>query len=330
MMENSKVVSIIVPIYNVGKYLEKCITSILDQTYQNIEVVLINDGSTDDSDDICKKYKEVDNRIKYISKENGGIASTRNVGISAVTGDYICFVDGDDYIEKNMIEVLVSAMIEDNADIVTCGHYRDINEEIVEDSITDENILVDKDEALFDLLSDIKIRSYLWGKIFKKELFEGIYFEDGRVFEDTLIMYQLFEKAEKVKYLKDVLYHYVIRSGSITDETDVTKREAIYEEMVYSYKMRSEHFKYNEILYKASLTRLCYSIFEYIGIEIKYGNTKQIKEEKRYLRAIFSDVMHNQYIEKKIKVFILIYLLPNSILKFYLNHISNSYKAKNG
>lgn len=208
-------ISIVVPIYNVEKYLRKCIDSILNQTYHNLEIILVNDGSTDSSGDICNEYKNKDERIVVIHQENKGMSSARNAGIEIATGQYIGFVDSDDYIEKDMYERLFQNIIDYNADIAICGFVFEENNKIVSKNFTNNVEVFDKATALEELLKDRKIHSYVWNKLFKRELWNDAKFKLGVAFEDIDIMYKLFKKANKIIYINSLEYYYVQRSTSI-------------------------------------------------------------------------------------------------------------------
>ena len=179
-----KLVSIIVPVYNVEKYLSKCIDSILAQTYKNLEIILVDDGSKDNSGTICDEYSKKDKRIKIIHKPNGGISDVRNHGLKIATGDYIGFVDSDDYIAEDMFETLVSLLEKNDADISIVSFYEYYNGKLIGVRENENVEIMNKVEAIKELLIDRKIQSYTWNKLFKKELFDGLQFPVGKNFED--------------------------------------------------------------------------------------------------------------------------------------------------
>ena len=216
MEENNRLISIIVPIYNVEKYLSKCIESLLNQTYTNIEILLVNDGSTDNSKKICEQFKGKDSRIKLINKENGGLSDARNKGLQKSIGKYITFVDSDDYVEKNYIETLYSLITKFNSEIaiadfrVIKGDKQKIKEkDIKEYCITSEKAI---DEMLYSDFYYISACS----KLYKKELFENVEFPKGKMFEDVGTTYKLIIKANKIACTNKKIYNYVIRNNSIT------------------------------------------------------------------------------------------------------------------
>ncbi len=230
-------ISVIVPVYNVEKYLERCIDSILKQTYSDLEILLIDDGSSDNSGKICDEYAKKDNRIKVIHKKNGGISDVRNVGIENAKGDYIGFVDSDDYIADDMFETLYKLSNENNADISIVSFYEMYNGKLI--GVRDDKTLtkMDKQEALKELLIDTNIQSYMWNKLFKKELFDNLRFPLGKNFEDIATVLLIFERANKVVLLQDPKYYYLRRDDSIvghrTNKTYLDYLEVVYDKYLY-------------------------------------------------------------------------------------------------
>ena len=210
-----ELISIIVPVYNVEKYIEKCIQSIIDQTYKNIEIILVDDGSTDNSGNMCDDFKMKDNRIKVIHKKNGGLSDARNAGMKIATGEYIGFVDSDDYIAKDMFETLYSLNKKYNSEISIVSFYEIYKGKVIGVRDSKELKQYTKTEAMRELLIDTNIQSYAWNKLFKRELFEGLEFPTNKNFEDIATTLLLFEKANKVVLLEDPKYYYVRRDDSI-------------------------------------------------------------------------------------------------------------------
>ncbi len=213
-----KDISIIVPAYNAEKYLEKCLESLVNQTKKNIEIIVINDGSTDDTEKIILKFKErYPEMIKYFFQENSGQSVARNVGIEMAEGKYIAFVDSDDYVSERMFEVLYNKAIEKNFDIVASdvnSIYPKKNVE-VSSGIRFESVDLTRNEKS-ELLRNMY--AVVWNKIYKKELFEKkkILFEPGLWFEDVLFLYELIPYIKSIGFVEDVLYQYVQRENSVT------------------------------------------------------------------------------------------------------------------
>ena len=210
-----ELISIIVPVYYVEEYIEKCVESIINQTYKNIEIILVDDGATDNSGKICDELGKRDSRIKIIHKANGGLSDARNAGLKIAKGEYIGFVDSDDYIAKDMFETLYNLNKKYNSEISIVSFYEIYKGKVigVRDSKNLEELT--KIEAIRELLIDTNIQSYAWNKLFKKELFDGLEFPTNKNFEDIATTLLLFEKANKVVLLEDPKYYYVRRDNSI-------------------------------------------------------------------------------------------------------------------
>ncbi len=212
-------ISIIIPVYNVESYLRRCIESVQGQTYHNIDIILVDDGSTDSSGNICEEYAKRDLRIRVIHKENGGLSDARNVGIKSAFGDYIAFVDSDDYICEVYIQYLASIFFENEADIVLCGYFQGEEECFPKRTIRYRKILsFDSKDMLRQWHGKYKqIETMAWGKLYKKLLFvdNNIYFPKGYIFEDVYTTHLLVEKAKKIIITNEKLYYYYKRKGSI-------------------------------------------------------------------------------------------------------------------
>ena len=218
------IISIIVPIYNVGKYLPKCIESILNQTFKNFELILVNDGSTDNSGVVCDDYAKKDTRIKIIHKSNGGVSSARNAGLYVAKGEYIGFVDPDDYIDKNMYEKLYRLCIDNNSDIAICRFNREINGKIQNKESTEEIIELNNMEAMNELFKGNLYRFSLCNKLFSKKCFNDVLFPEERIHEDLSTTYKLFANSKKAVYINYCGYTYVRRENSILTSTYNEKR----------------------------------------------------------------------------------------------------------
>lgn len=220
-MGKEELISIIVPIYNVEKYLDRCINSIINQSYKNIEIILVNDGSTDNSLKICEKYKLIDDRVIIINKKNGGQSEARNFGINVAKGKYISFVDSDDLIHIDMYSILYSAIIKNDSDISIC-RYKKFNsnniDRIIHDSIQKKkNVIVkhvNNEYALSKCLNTKRITVSAWSKLYKKDIFNEIKFPYGTEMEDWAIIVDLMLKCKKVALINEELYYYYYRSNS--------------------------------------------------------------------------------------------------------------------
>lgn len=214
-MEKSKEkISIIVPVYKVEKYLRRCIRSILNQTYENLEIILIDDGSPDNCGRICDVFAGLDDRIIVIHQENAGVCAARNAALKIATGEYLGFVDPDDHVEPDMFEYLLDNLKKYDADISCCRYFREtMKGEITEDT---DNVVheYNSEEAINELLKFSTIKAVFWNKLFKKELFDGVEFPEGVIYEGTIMVHRLFLKAKKILFLPESKYYYQIYNAS--------------------------------------------------------------------------------------------------------------------
>ena len=238
-------ISVIVPIYNVEQYLRPCIDSILNQTFTDFELILVDDGSTDKSGEICDIYEKKDPRIRVIHKKNAGVSEARNTGVAAAKGEYIGFVDSDDVIEPCMYDLMINAAEKHDCDIIQCEHDRDDKLSYHEYRIIEgENFEVNTgDKVVRDIFIKRGARCTnilaLWSKIYKRELFAGIAFPPGRVYEDEARTYQILLKANRIGELELPLYHYVKRDNSII--TGIAVHKCL--DKAWALKDRMEFFR---------------------------------------------------------------------------------------
>ena len=218
-IEKKPLVSVIIPVYNVSRYLPQCLDSVISQTYQNLEIVIVDDGSTDGSGSICAHYAERDDRILLIRSENRGLASARNLGLGNICGDYISFIDSDDWVELHMINKLLDAALQTGADIVTakkCFEYVGVT---LHDEGGDEYPHIYSGEDLMLVLAEAKFGNTVWNKLYKAKCFKETRFPDGLNYEDvstTLkVMKEAAENGGSLVSLPDVLFHYRVRKSSI-------------------------------------------------------------------------------------------------------------------
>ena len=211
---NNELISIVVPIYNVEKYLKECVDSILTQTYQNLEIILVDDGSTDNSGKICNEYLNKDSRIKVFHKSNGGLSDARNYGIKQSNGKYIQFTDSDDFLDKDMIKILYNDVKENNSDVSICSFYS-LKEGIIFTDATYEKKSFSRDEAIKVNLLDKEIRNYAWNKLYRKSIFDSVQYPKGKLFEDIPTLPRIFLQSSKISIIDIPLYYYRQRSDSI-------------------------------------------------------------------------------------------------------------------
>lgn len=244
-MEYIPLVSVVVPVYNVAKYLHRSIDSILAQTYRNLEILIIDDGSTDGSAEICDYYASIDTRIRVFHKNNGGLSDARNMALDNMTGDYVTFVDSDDYIALNMIEKFYHGILETNADMVVSG-MNVINEKgvITGTEGIENRRVISGEQACKDIIRDEYPKNFAWGKMYKSSLFENIRFPKERLYEDTATTYRIADNCQYVCCLPDNLYYYEIgRPGNTTSELQSAKAVKSYMDGITNCHERLDFIK---------------------------------------------------------------------------------------
>ena len=222
-------ISVIVPIYKVEVYLDRCVQSIVDQTYTNLEIILVDDGSPDRCPQMCDEWAKKDNRIHVIHKENGGLSDARNAGMCAMRGEYVAFVDSDDWLEKAFIENLYEAAIEQGCDAVGCA-FRFTDREGKALDVQESHLIrvVDRVTAVRDLIDD-RIRQVVWNKLYRRDLIEDIPFAKGKCHEDEFWSYQVLGRVTKYAEIDYIGYNYFQRFQSIMGEAYSLKRLDVLE-----------------------------------------------------------------------------------------------------
>ena len=224
-------ISVIVPVYNVESYLDRCIDSIINQTYTNLEIILIDDGSTDSCSSICESYKDVDSRIKIIHKSNGGLSDARNVGLDSMSGEYVTCIDSDDFISNHYIENLYNALQIGKCEIAM-SWFVDYYEG---DTLPKSEKLKVEDVQIYDRIECYKKMLYqdgveisAWGKLYKSSLFNGVRYPVGKLYEDIPTTYRLIEKVDSIAVIPNIDYYYFQRQNSIAQSTfSIRKMDAI-------------------------------------------------------------------------------------------------------
>lgn len=284
-MENPKV-SIIVPIYNTEKFLYKCIQSIIKQTYSNLEIILVNDGSTDKSLEICNKFRKKDQRIIVIDKDNGGVSSARNKGLDIATGQYIGFVDSDDFISELMYEKMVKAMIKNNADVVECGYFTCDSEynNIVSHELN--NSIIDGEyHCSYMYLSNENTTNYNVNKLYKRFLFNHLRYPKLNFSEDYWVNTKVFYNCRRKVTLKECFYYYVINEHSaVRQEFDYNKRIDTIKAAKDLYDFHS--VRYSDLCGFIALYICNYALIYYYEINSREHYNKEYYEQK--LRSLFN------------------------------------------
>lgn len=286
-------VSVIVPVYNVEDYVLKCLKSISSQSYDLLEIIVVDDGSTDKSGKICDEFAKTDKRVKVFHKKNSGLSGARNYGIKRATGRYICLVDSDDYIVKDFVKKMIETAMRDDAEIVVCGYN---NEKPEAEAITG------KEATIRLLLKQENMEIIAWNKMYKVDLFAGISYPEGANYEDNLTTYKLLSKAKKVEYVAVSLYRYIERVGSITKdnkkELKLLAREKAANEAMDYFEKDTELLKAAEIsLLTAKFAWIDFAISKQVDWSYFDRNVAWVKDNK-------SRLLKNRYLGKKLKLYI--------------------------
>lgn len=284
-------VSIIVPVYNVEDYVLKCLESLASQSYRDIEVIVVDDGSTDGSGKICDNFK--DERFRVFHKKNGGLSSARNFGIKKAKGDILAFVDSDDSVKKDFIEKMMGCMTGD-VDIAVCGY----NEEKPR-----EEVLSGREATIRVLTKQEDIDLITWNKLYRKSLFldNNIWFPEGKKHEDALTTYKLFSRAHEVRYISESLYKYIARKGSIMNSG---KKEEQLEMRELAAREAMEYFKDSGELKQAAAVCLLWAKYHYLN-EAIFGNInkKYERESLEWLKENIKKYKDNKFLTRKLRVY---------------------------
>ncbi len=291
-----ELITIIIPVYKVEEYLERCIESIINQTYNNLEIILVDDGSPDNCGKICDEYQTKDKRIKVIHKENGGVSAARNDGIEASSGQYIAFIDSDDYINKEYIEGLYSNLKKNDCDISICS-YNETNEYTysIQETIESEAHVYNSEQIMEKLLYQREIYTSVWCKLFKRELFENVVFPiESNIGEDLATVYKLIAKSKKIVYSNAKNYYYFQRDNSlIKSQFKIQRMNCIK----YIYEMIDIiNNKYPKLLPAAHNRLFMEAVFIIIQIP-----KKEYKDEYQQLKGIIKKYRKEVLKDKKSK-----------------------------
>lgn len=312
-------ISVIVPVYNAEKYIERCVDSILGQTYRNFELLLIDDGSLDGSASICKKYAEDDHRISVISQPNGGAGKARNTGIKLAKGEYVAFVDSDDYISPSYLENLYKAALSGEFDIVQCNYL----------SVSSKNIRVILEESVYNptcvkeisKVEALNRRMYnvcVWGKLYRHCVFDDVAFVEGTIYEDDAIYYKLIMKAGHLAILEDELYYYYMTSNSVMRNDYHLKSTAF----ISIYKERADFFKRlgDGELVVGTYERFCrILILFWARCSKDEFNENDLDEIMRLYRESYSKIIKSQFVSSTDKPVLIAFRYFPRLTSFIIN-----------
>lgn len=305
-------VSVIIPVYNVEQYLEVCLKSIMYQTYKNIEIILVDDGSTDVSGAICDAYAQKDSRIYVIHKENGGLSEARNIGVAVSKGKYVMFVDSDDMVAPNLVEYLYNLMCTYNATISICDLLHIFPGEEINFCDETEHYIFNSEQAVCEMFYQKTFLVAACGKLYDRRCFENIFFPVGMLFEDSAVMYKILDQAQNIVYGNAKLYGYMHREGSITTKK-FSKRDCdiltICAEIIEYMSHRSEAL---QVAAKAYQTSGAFRIYMNAPRNGEYDS--EINCSKKIIESNWKRVFICKHVRFKMRMAILMYILARPLM----------------
>ena len=282
-----ELISVIVPVYKVEPYLDKCISSIANQTYRNLEIILVDDGSPDNCPAMCDAWAEKDSRIRVIHKPNGGLSDARNAGMAVATGGLMAFVDSDDWIAPDMYEHLYQRLAQDNSDIAACGVQMVWEDGTSSRMLTKEgNCVLNQEETMRAIIEESWLKQPVWYKIYKTELVRDILFPVGKYHEDVFWSYQAVGRAQRVSVSDHIGYYYLQRSGSIMGEGYSLKRLDAVEAKVQRCAYIQERFP---ALYLLAVKDLWFTCIYQGQLAVRELSTESAKNTISYLEAVLTN-----------------------------------------
>ncbi len=321
-------ISIIIPVYNVENYIEKCVKSLLEQTYHNIEIILINDGSTDNSGAVCDSLAKTDSRIVVIHQDNAGVSAARNAALDIMKGDFVTFIDSDDYVDSYFIECLYNALTKNNADISTCGHYR----VEFDGSLKKIYHLSDNPEAIICMSGKESIMNMFYEKIcsassgsklYKRELFNELRFPGYVMGEDTFVVYHTFKESKLIAHTNKPLYYYVQHSASVTNSKCNYFKFYDYVRL-YDHIIDSDEYDFNSEYFRSVANRLIENNF-WVYMKLRncpdeFDNEKKHIEDniKKYRKYVIS----NSHAKPRIRIACILSCLGMNILKLVYDNVN--------
>ncbi|PJW13245.1 glycosyl transferase [Geobacillus sp. Manikaran-105] len=290
-------ISVIVPVYNVEQYLEQCLETVFNQTYKNIEVIIVNDGSTDKSIDIINKYRKKYSNILYLEQENKGLSVARNLATKYAKGEYIIYIDSDDYLELDMLEMMYNKIKQIKGDVVICGH-KEIYEDIPGKY---SRVLIDADEnkvysglEVADMLLNCKVMGVTWNKLFRRKLIEkyGLYFEPGRYTQDWFPVFKHISKCNSIGFINKDLYNYRIRSGA----TKAKKNYKRLEDYTHAVTSILDYIKTNNLQFSTN------SINKFKAITFERSMLMYLHLNRDKGRKLYEEFKYNGYLNYSLSI----------------------------
>lgn len=308
-------ISVIVPVYNVEQYLERCVDSIISQTYTNLEIILVNDGSTDNSGKLCDELAKKDERIRVIHKENGGLSDARNRGIDEAESDLVGFIDSDDYIDSDMYEVLLKNLNNTDADLSMCALY-DVYNNTPEAQVTNKETWKLSSEQAIKMVMEAKILSVTAvNKLYRKSLFTDLKFEVGKIAEDAFIMIKLLDKCEKIVATNEKKYYYVHRENSITTQKFSTKFLNVIEAYEQNSNIILEKYPKLKDVAQTRMNWAYFYVLDRLLLDDNYNDKELENKLISYLKNHRKDILNDPLFTKGRKIGFIALLLSRNLYR---------------
>lgn len=312
-MDKLPLISVIVPIYNVERFLVRCIDSIIGQSYCNVEILLIDDGSSDSSPEICDQYALKDARIKVVHKPNGGQASARNAGLNIMQGDYVSFIDSDDFMHKDFLKTLYHMCIDNNCEIAQCSYLRGDSNYFMDLSIQDDIEVFNTVEAFLSR----KLRGGVVARVYKSFLFAEERFPEDKMFEDEALTYRVAYKAHKIAITENKLYYYYLNLSSVTHSqkwVQSTDFMIVFEDRLSFFKNKEKS------LYLLTQEMFCLALLLfYAKCKNNPENTNNLTPIVSKFNELFADVFYYSNIPLKNRIVLLLFRLSPDLFALLLN-----------
>lgn len=319
-------VSVVVPVYNVEKYLDRCIESVVAQTLQDIEIILVDDGAKDSSGSMCDAWAARDSRIRVIHKENGGLSDARNAGVKAARAEFVGFVDSDDYIVPEMYERLHSDVVEDGSDIAVGGVMSVYADHSIASEGGEKCVIAGR-EAVGELLSGEKLRIWVPLKLYRKSLLEEVPFPTGRTYEDAFVAADIFVRAKKVSIDLQPLYCYVHHEGTITTQPFSSKSMDIVDAYQHAYDVVVAECPEHEPAARFRLIWSRFTVLDKMLLDESGAVFPQQREVVAYLRSHWTEVLSSPYVGRGRKLSMLALKLSVSLYRAFAKVNAQKYRA---
>lgn len=315
-----ELVSVIIPVYNVAGYIKDCLNSIRKQSYANLEIILVDDGATDESGAICDEYALLDERIKVVHKQNGGLSDARNCGIDIAHGDYLMFVDSDDFVDERIVEILYHNIKEQEAEIAICDPVHVFQPEDAVFAISDDVKIYSREEAVCTMWYQKAFLPSAWAKLYKASLFQDIRFRVGILYEDIDVMHEIFWRTDRIAYTPSQLYAYQHREGSIT-----TNKFSLRDCEILNICDRLKSFAKDKSVAVQEAAR-AYGVVGALRVELNAPEQEEFiparNSAREILKADAYAVLRNRQIRIKSRIGLCMYLWCRPLMKLVYGKIN--------